>query len=86
MNADQSQYDRILSFVRKNSIERDALTEAQIVEVIRQIIASGDVTVFEHPDGTRRVGYLPGSGMEQLIARHDKLLKRMKAIREALES
>jgi hypothetical protein len=50
--------DMLESIVRKHALAVEELTEAQLVKVMRQMIASGDITRHVHED-TQAITYVP---------------------------
>lgn len=68
MNTEKLQ-EQLLAFIRERQIQHEQFTENQLAELIRQILASGDIIKLVTTDARQTVIYAPFSEVERLKAR-----------------
>jgi phytoene/squalene synthetase len=61
--------NQLLEFVREHQIAHDQFTERQMAELIRQMLASGDIIRNVRTDGAQNVIYVPYADMERMRSR-----------------
>jgi len=86
--------NQIRKLTREHSLAVDQLSEDQLVAVIRQQIASGDILRHVHfghcMDGSgdlmkQSIVYTPYAGVERLRTENAELKRKLKAVEEAMK-
>lgn len=102
MNADNNTFkytdlnphftDQIRRLAKKHALAVEQLSESQLVEIIKQQIASGDIMKHIHygwnDQGSghkQSMIYIPYQGVEKLKAENAELKRKLEAVREAVK-
>lgn len=75
--------DEMLEAIRKHNLAMIMENEEHLVEVIRQIVKSGDVEIRVYPD-RRGVSYIPYRNMKSLIEENEMLRNTIQQLKDVL--